>query len=101
MLLLQPAERGHFRGGSSLSISKIFVVVSPEGSVLISTFSRRSGDPETLDPDASGGSDVGGGPAVYTPLMVGNVAPCGGGIAGLPRLDIGRGQPLGRLRTTY
>ena len=79
----------------------MFVVVSPEGSVLISTFSRRSGDPETLDPDASGGSDlVGGGPAVYTPLMVGNFATCGGGIAGLPRLDIGRGQPLGRLRIT-
>ena len=101
MLLLQPAERGQFRGGSSLSILKNFMVVSPEGSILISTFSRRSGDPETLDPDASGGSDLaGGGPAVYTPLMVGNFAPCGGGIAGLPRLDIGRGQPLGRLRIT-
>ena len=84
-------QRGHFRGGSSfsISISKIFVVVSPEGSVLISTFSRRSDDPEALDPDASGGSD----PALYTPLMVGNFCACG-----VPRLDIGRGQPLGRLR---
>ena len=79
----------------------MFVVVSPEDPVLISTFSRRSGDPETLGPDASDSSDLaGGGPTVYTPLMVGNFAPCGGGIAGLPRLDIGRGQPLGRLRIT-
>ena len=80
----------------------MFVVVSPGGSVLIWTFTHESGDPETLDLDASGGSELaGGGLAVYTPLMVVNFAPCGGGIAGLPRLDIGRGQPQGRLRTKY
>ena len=54
----------------------------PDGSVSISTFSRDRGDLDLAGSDSD---------AVHTPLTVGNFGPCGGGIAGLARPDIGRG----------